>query len=917
MFYSKNITFFIVFTFQIYSSFSFSSNIPPGFEELFEIKESMVRVRNLDGTLTTPIPFLTSFNILKLDSKNKDAIERVSNYLEMNSIDVDYRQEIIEELLRGIEDGSQCLGKLDECEIYPEKFEIVHNYNDQEMYLFVSPKVLSFVDNIADQKYHSSISQYNGLINSFDLYVSDYSDQNSNISLNDQTILGLPYGYIKSDFNINNSESGSDLYEAAYHLDIDAFTAKIGHFEFDPRVNSTDYLNNTTRLGQNSITVGTSEKLLMGGQNSDKILSFYVPTSGTVQLYRDERLIYQNNVSEGENSISYNALPSGRYEVVLEVSSGGQVVNTQNYQVYNTKNDTLATGDIDFAITTGSFSGSHYDYSGSDILDVEDDFYGKGLFNYQLTRSLQLGLGGLITEQGTMYSLGGVYSLLEFGLNSEVVYSQFDDASHINANVGISSLSLSYESLDNENGDSVASYLYGYSDYSRFSLNSSYGFGRGKTIYAVYSLYNEKMLDPSLGNNEQQQFVSVGYSTPAILDSQVNLNIDYSDINDDTSFNILWSIPLSSTIDVITGVTSNKSGVSQFKTTMRKNRLIASDSFSTSLEASNTYDRQQSLMYQDALLSTSGYTSYARINASAHKSTNGIQGINAGLSSTQIITEDDFYLTNKSSSAYALVDVNEVNSIDSNIEEKGYFTLKQEGKNNSQFIVYDNETIVPLNSYKSYEATFDSESVDLYNSGENKVNVYSHPGTVASMTPKVSRIVSFVSAFSDITERPLVDIECRGEGCIEVNEMTDGVYRVTVLEGLDFELSSNDNQCLLPYELTSTDQMNFGNNYCLPIGSDNEIHLITMNEQKIKAMFLGTYENSNTLDDAVYQLERLGYRVIKKDIGNLKAVYITVLKSIEMEKMVERNKNEISKIKSLARTTKKINSITYPLVLVK
>jgi hypothetical protein len=898
------------------SNYAFGADIPEGFEELFELKESMVRIRNLDGTFTQAIPFLASFNILKLDPNNKDAITRVSEYLNNNSIDSDYSQQVIEQLILGIKDNAQCLGKLNECVLSPKTFEMVHNYNDKELYLFVSPEMLSFSNNKISQGYHSSKSEDNGLINSFDLYVNDYYEQNSIISWNNETILGLPYGYFKSDFNLNNNESGSELYEAAYNLDIDAYTVKVGRFEFDPEMNSTDFLNNTARLGQNSITIGTSEKLLVGGQNSDKVLSYYVPTSGSVQVYRDERLIYQSNVSEGQNSISYDQLPSGRYEVVLEVSSGGQIINTQTYQVYNSKSDSLSEGGVDFSFSAGMFSGSHYDYFDTDIINVEGDLYGKGLLNYQLTRSLQLGLGALATENGAMYSLGGAYSFLDFGLNAEAVYSQFDKASHINANVGIPNFNLSYELLENEQGDPIASYLYGYADYSRLSLNSSYSIGRGRSLYAVYSLNNDKMLNQFIGNNEEQyQFVSVGYSTPALFDSRININVDYSDNDNDMSLSLLWSIPLSETVETIAGLTSDKNGVNQFRTTIRNNELIKSDSFSTSLEATNTYDRLQDDMYQDMLLTTNGSTSYARINASAHTSTNGVRGVSAGLSSTQIVTGDSVYITDKASTAYTLVDVNEAELVDKEIDEKGYFTLKKEGKNNSKFVIYDNETIVPLNGYNEYNASFDSESVDLYNAGESEVSVFTHPGTVATIVPKVSRIVSFVSAFNDISEKPVSDIECYGEGCIDVNEMTDGVYRVTVLEGLDFELLSNKTQCLLPYELTSTNQMNFGQNYCLPVEDNNDIYLVNIENQQLQALFLGTYENSTTLVSEISKLELLGYKVIQKYIGNYKAIYIAQTKN-NMEQMVAQHKKEINNIKLLAKRLNKADSITYPLALI-
>ncbi|MFS1467000.1 CS1-pili formation C-terminal domain-containing protein [Vibrio lentus] len=899
----------------LYSNPSYSQHILEGFEELFELKEATVRMRNLDGSLTSPIPFLTSFNTLKLDSNNNKAIEQVSNYLNDNSVSAEYKQKIMTQLMVGIQDKSECLGKLNECELYPNTFEIVHNYNDKEVYVFVSPQILSYSNHEEERAYHSSLSQHNGLINSFDAYVSEYQNQNSIVSLNNETTLGLPYGYLKTDFNANNSDSGSELYEAAYHLDVESYSLKAGHFEFEPEMNSTDFLNNTARIAQNSLTVGTSKKLLVGGRNSDKVLSFYAPTSGGVQVSRDGRLIFQDNVPEGQNSIPYSKLPSGRYDVILEVTSGGKVINTQTYQVYNTQSDSLTKNEVDFVVSAGLLSGSHYDYTDFGIQNIDEDVFGKALVNYQLTRSLRIGLGGLVTENGRMYTIGGSYNLIDWDLSSEAVYSQFEDASHLNANIGIPYLSLSYEFLNNELGDPVASYMYGYADYSRLSLNSSYSFRGGQSVYAVYSLNNEKQLgDLNDAYEQEQQFLSVGYSTPTVLNSRININVDYSEATDDTSINLLWSVPLSETVETIVGLTSDSDQINQFRTTVRRNQLIDSDSFNTSLEVSNTYDRQQDDMYQDALLATSGTTKYARMNASAHTSTDGTNGINAGLSSTQIVTTDGVYITDKAATSYTLVDIQQLQDAEQVLDEKGYFSLKKEGRNNSKFVVYNDETVVPLEDYNQYRANFDSESVDLYNSGDSNVTVFTHPGTVASIEPRVSRIVSFVSAFNDISEQPITEVECHGEGCIEVNEMADGVYRVTVLEGMNFELSAKENQCLLPYEFTSTNQMNFGQNYCLPIAQDKQIDLIDT-EQRLQAMYLGAYESSNELNKALKKLESHGYRIIQKDVGSFKAIYIAH-ESINMAETIALHKRDIDQLKLLAKRLYRTNAITYPVVKV-
>ncbi len=904
---------------QLYSDHSVAAPIPSGFEDSFKLKETSVRFRNLDGSFSDPMLVLSSYNTLKVNPNNKKLIAQIKLYLNDNNIDQSYHQEFINRLVAGVDDQSLCSGKLDTCVLYPETFDIVQNYNDHQVYVFVSPSVLEYTNNSQDKRYHAAQSKENGLINAFDLYLSAYDNRDSVISLNDKAVLGLPYGYFKTDVNLTNGESDSELYEAAYHLDVGASTWKVGHFEYDPEINSTDYLNNTSRMSQNSITFASSENLLVGGKNSDKVLSFYVPGSGSVKVLRDDRIIYQANVAEGQQSISYNDLPSGRYEATVEVSSGGLVVNSQVFQVYNSTNDTLASGSFDYTLSGGFFAESYYDYEDTDVKDIDNDAYVKGLLNYQATPGLQLGGGVLATEEGAMFTVGGTYNLLNTGLMLEGVHNRFDNASHSNFNLALPWFRVSYEELDNDKGDSVATHMYGFSDYSRWSVNSSYSLSGGRSLYAIYTRSDERVLVNKWGGygnyDLNSNLVSIGYSTPAILKSRLSINVDYSDADDDTSINLLWSVPLSDSVEAITSVTTDPDRLSQLRTSLRKNDLIESDDVRTSMEVANTYNRDMNDMYQEATLSANGSNAYARGNALVYTSTqDSTIGINAGLSSTQIVTSDGVRLTKDKAEAFAVIDVEDIRASeesDNQGEEKGYLTLARDGKTNSKSIVYDNERIVPLRNYHQYDVNFDAQSVDLYNSGESTKTDYTHPGTVFNLQPKVSRVVSFVSAFNDISDQPIDRVTCVGDGCIEVNEMADSVYRVTVLEGLNFELYSDKGQCLLPYEFSSTSQLNFGQNYCLPIADNNQVQQIDVDNEILSAIFLGAFEESDQLSSSVEKLKLLGYQVVQKEIGNYKAVYIAH-KTADMVDMLARDKKEIESIKLLAKGLYKADSISYP-----
>ncbi len=848
-----------------------STKLPQGFEDLFVLKERQIKLRNLDQTYTDSLGLLSTYDKVVLDKSNQDSINKVTEFLQLNAISSVYQKAILNQLIQGIEDKGLCRGDLSRCEITPDEFEWVYNYNDSELYLFVNSKILSYQDNAGDKAFYDPRSVDNALINSSDLYVSKYSDQQGILSLNDKAILGLPYGYLKADFNATTYEGSSQLYEASYNLDVDGNTYSAGYFEYDPNVNSTDFLNSTAKMPQRSVTFSSSQKLLVGGKSNYQVISFYSPRSGSVELYRDGRLIYQNNIDAGQNTIRYSDLPQGRYEARLDIINSGDLVSSQTYQIYNSQQDSLEVGGIDYAISGGVFADSYYDYDPDQAISIEDDAYGKALVSYRPFASLLLGLGTVATQESSLVSAGATFNWLDSDLNAELVFSQFEQAEHFNANIGIPNLNVSYETLNNEQGDPLASFMYGYADYSRLSVNLSKTFGGGKSFYAIYTLNENSSLSKyETDATQRDRILSLGYATPFVLNSWLNLNFDYS-AEDETSFSLLWTVPLSETIDVITGLDMSNSSLGQLSTSMRKNNLFDSDSVNSSLELSNTYSRLQSDMYQELTFNTSARNQYVDTNLNAYSSTKGEVGISGKLSNTQVVTTNNVSFTDQAASSYLLIDVESEQNIDSSLE-KGTFTLKKERHDNSKLMVYEDSTLIPLQDYTSYQAYFDAESVDFYNSGDNRVQAFSYPGTLNRINPKINRVVSFISTFKDFNDAPVSQLQCEGAGCLSVSEVVDDVYRVSVLEGLAFKISSGQQLCFIPQELTATDKLNFGVNYCLPT-TQSATDVYSDTQSKIK--FLGVYQDSSQLKQMSARLAQAGFNVIEKPIGHARAVYLT------------------------------------------
>ncbi|EHR5764739.1 TcfC E-set like domain-containing protein [Vibrio antiquarius] len=895
---------------------SFSGNVsaniyPEGFEEFFSFIEKRVKLRNLDGTYTHVVPLEVKFDEVKLDPNNTAAVQQVKQYLLDNSVSEDNVSIILSSLLEGVSEQGLCAGNKKTCSLQPTHFQWVQNFNENELYLFVAPSVLDYSYYSEDRSYHNPLSIDNGLINSFDLYANRYSNQDASISFNNVSTLGLPYGYLKADFSLANN-GNSELFDASYHADIESFAFKAGTFQYAPNVNSTGFLNSGYRFPHHGVYFGSSKNLLVGGERSDKSISFYAPRSGNVEVYRDGRLIYQRSIKEGHNTLSYQDLPSGRYEITVHVVNNGEVVDRQTYQIYNTSNDSLKAGDIDYLISSGVFSGSYYDYD--DQNEMEGEAFGKGLLSYRPFDPLLLGVSGLLSNEASMLSSGASLYWLQTGLSSELTYSVFDDADYLSANLGLGSVNIAYEKLNNEEHNPLASFLFGYDNFERLSLNGSYNLGRGRSLYATYTYVDME----SLGNGDyyiepyDYSTVTLGFSSPSIISSLLNIYADYNDLSDEVSMNITWLVPLSEEVEVITGINSSQGELTQFSNTIRKENLWNIENVDNYIELGNWYDRKANENYQTASLNFNGDNDFGRMNMRLFASTNSYSGsgVSLGLSSTQVVTGEDVYLTNKRANSYAVIDVDHLRNNEEDVDTKGYVSVEMDDRQSSRFVATQDETLIPLTDYKRYQTNFDAESVELHNSGDAQLNTFSHPGTVAVLNPQVSKVVSFVSAFNDLNERAVEDVSCEGDGCLSVSEMTDGVFKVTVLEGLAFELTSQENTCLLPYELSSSNQMNFGNNYCLPLDEEGATHLVTSEGKDLKIYFLGAFSPTQDFLNTVDELEELGFEVITKPVGELSAVYISNQPE-KFDQLFSNSRELIDSVKALAATRYKLDSIAY------
>ncbi|MEZ8822159.1 MULTISPECIES: CS1-pili formation C-terminal domain-containing protein [Vibrio] len=890
---------------------SLKNNIPSGFDEFFRNSINEIKLRNLDGSFTDPILLVSNYQTVKLTTVESHS--KIRDFLNDNRIDAKYVDEIIQALSDGVSNQSSCRGYITECVLYPEIFEFVFNNRDKELYLFVHPKVLDLGKGPDSISYHSAYSEHSGIVNNVNMYFSSYLDQDTSVSINDQLVAGLPYGYITSNVGTNvgfgnsNKENDLTLYDISYNLDWDDKLIKTGYFQYLPKVNSTDFLSGSSSImPQTSFFLGSSKNMIVGGSNANKQFNFYSAQSGDVELIRDGRIIYQGNVEQGQNSISYNELPSGRYEVELVLRTGGAPVNQGVYFIFNSIEDSLTQGQFDYLISAGKTSSgngiSTIEYENGQ--EIESKAFVQGRLSYQLLPRLLIGLGTKVIEDEAAFEVGMQYSLGSFDADIVLNSHVFSDGHFLNTTFSSNWGSLNYEKMNSEGGY-LSTYLYNSSSYEKLFWSSNYRFDNGSSLYAVYTLSKDENLEQG---ERIYDDVLLGYRFGSFSRSSFDITVQTDSDFEEGSFSIMWTLPLSDTVDLISSVMGDKSSANRFSNTLNKADLLESDLINSSLNISNLYDRRQGTVSQTGMITANGIGDKAHFGGSLYANSDGTIGATGTISSTQIFS-DELYISSKSASSYLALDIKEKNKNLIDKEVNGFVTVNQDGRNLVKKSTTDSLNIIPLSSYSQYRVNFDAESVGLNNTGDKNAMFFSTPGKVLKFVPQVHKTVSFISGFNNINNNFVSNVECLGDGCISVVQLIDGVYRVTVLEGFDFRLVSDGNECFIPRNEHNV-YMNFGKNYCLPTDTDG-VFAVNVDGRGYEAIYVGLFTNAELEQSGIIkQLENYSYHIITKPVGQLNAVYIANNR-VKMTDLLVNHIDSVEKLKENAKR-KYINNIFFP-----
>lgn len=863
---------------------TFARHIPSGFEDLYQFSERQVLLKNLDGSKSYTIELAVNYDTVKFTVNKLQTQKTLTQYFEFNQINAELSNAILQALAVGVSNDMQCRGRMDECVILTETFATLYDYDNNQLSLFINPKYLLTAP--AELVYADSKNEHSALINHAAVYASSYAGQTGSYSLSDQTLLGLPYGNLRSDFNYSsrNDDKQFDLYQLSYDVESDGLRLYAGKFRNGVSFNATDFLTTNSQFEQTSVTIGSSSNLLTGEMSGYEKLYFFAPGPAELIIYRDERIIKQITVSEGQGFITYEDLPTGRYEIRVDIVVAGNVVSSEVKQIYNSANERLRLGDIDYALAVGRLDESRAFYTSADKPHAQSELDGavlyKGLLAYRPLSSLVVG-SGVIGAADSYAGQFGAQVYLPLNMRSNLVTTYFDSGSnHLDLLFSTDYFAVQYENFTNNDVDvnkSLASYMYGDRDYNRFSFSTSYRFNSINS-YFIYSQgkrsdvdrYNvEDILGVSVGY--QYRSITAGFNMPWFANSILDFSIDYQDTNDNLSATINWSVPLSTTMSAHSTLYANKDALQQAKVAVKADNVLPFSNVNSSVQLGQSYfNRDESSNVSEAMLTASTRQAQWQASGYSYADTNNELGFSGNVSSTQVITGNSVNFTSDKADAYVSVDIDAQESDDS----YGFMTLRRNGKLQNKSFIYDKKSLIGLNSYDSYDVNLDTESVALHNSGDSSFTGFSLPGTVAKVKPNLRPIVSFISSFSDVFDQTIANIKCNGVGCVDVQKLMDGVFKVSLMEGLPFELVSDNNKCIVPKRYERADTLNFGSNFCLPdIAPLTKVSLL--NEGELTQLYyLGIFERNKVISSHITNLASHGDKLIRKSIGDDEAIFL-------------------------------------------
>ena len=475
-----------------------SSNIPEGFETLFNDQHSLVDVyyggRFLGAVMATFNPDTIRFDNPAFVVKKIPEMLAPDQVLESLQGELPTYQE-----LRCFYQGQKNCGVLS-----PEVAGVIFNEDNFRVDIFINPKLLSVQQATSSKFLPASDSGLSFLQTLNYAFVGDENDTNSQNNLFSTSLLSYRENAIRMVSNYGqdeeDSENGFQINTLVAQRDWQGMRYLGGYFQ---TINEDLRFSNETNVA--GFRIGTSlDTREDQRQTSGREIQVFLQSRGEVSIFKDGRLISSRIYDAGNQIIDTSDLPGGAYDIELRINdSGGQ----RNETVFYVKNSSLPpAGDPRYFVELGRVTETQDSQTLPDPIDL---YLLRGSINTRLNYSNAISTGLSTTEDDSVgelgwYGIGDFYEVLvtgavarydRYGFNTETRFNFYrtwltatyrkiwdDDVEQdtlsnpeygkinligekqeqatidYNVPVGIANLSLGARYIDRLNSDSVTDY---------------------------------------------------------------------------------------------------------------------------------------------------------------------------------------------------------------------------------------------------------------------------------------------------------------------------------------------------------------------------------------------------------------------------------------------------------------------------
>lgn len=887
----------IIFVSVVMYSAKASANIPDGFEDLFEEQQLTLKlVLSADKNKSFNLMALVAGDEIRIQtSQQAQVVEKLEVIF---GIDEAVSQAIAESLVTGVQSSKECVGYRSECGLLPELYDFVYVPDSHSLIAHVNSLYLEEQREELELEFVRTETDHNSVIMSHGLNLSgsysDTTDHTSAYSYQHENYIGFgKYGYIHNDLNYSDV-NGFSSDDSSYNYAQGNTRFSVGYKYQERAWNSTQFLENNSKTSGYMLSVGSTRELVKKSTANSRRVYLNVPRAGRLEINDDRgRVLLSRNVNAGQDYFDYNELPVGTYTATIRIFDGSEEFYNEDRLIVNTASSGLASGQVDYHITAGFLSreltntGLDESFDNNSISFAYDNYespiFTNGKLNYQVTDFLALGGGVFVTSTDNYNYVGGNLLLGEVSRLSAVTGLFDDGSSFYNVDFGLYDLSLSYTNFESEGGNlsdvSLSRLLFGNSSYMSLSMNYSRYLSRNVSSYISGILTRNQYKDLTNGytNDSESWSARSGVQISSLpLDSKLSLELSASESSD-----INYGVMASVTIPL--GLSNNYMHSTQARFDERGNSTLSHrDTVSSSIvnrdnlnvsssaglyyqdseEDSNNADLSISANYKNKHMDTNSYV-YVNSNSSAN--------ISAYIGTSNIITSEGIEFTSEKSSSYFIAN-NDTGNLSSDGKFLAVVNSERNGKQGNTYVSEDALNVYPLKEYKEYEFELDTEASDFYNNGESYISATSYPGTIIRLDTSLSELKSFISTFSDINGSPIDGVECIGDGCVSTDRLVEGVYQFKVKNKLPYKIISKTNQCVIP-ELSSVNNLNLGNNFCMPTFEENvEGYQIALVDG-IYYYYLGQYKDSNVVLNYQNKLSESGVEIINKRLGEYSYIF--------------------------------------------